>query len=176
MNGVFFFCFFLLQFTALIDFLSRENPGRKSSPLLKRAEYVHFCYPARPDQLRFEAIFLPPCIYLFILMSLQTARGKAVRFICRADVRPRCGTAWHGMARGAMAVLAGWAALGSWPHVSSGLHQALSSALLLPGRCCKPKVTQHFYNLLYLCVSKWDLYQVFICCSRGKWCGVKILV
>lgn len=57
-------------------------------------------YPARPDQLRFEAIFLPPCIYLFILMSLQTARGKAVRFICRADVRPRCGTAWHGLALG----------------------------------------------------------------------------
>lgn len=55
-------------------------------------------YPARPDQLRLEPFFLPPCIYLLILMSLQTALRKAreVSLPCRCEAQMWHSLAWAG--------------------------------------------------------------------------------
>lgn len=103
-------------------------------------------YPARPDQLRLEPFFLPPCIYLLILMSLQTALRKA----SRADVRPRCGTAWHGLALGSRGSSC---RLGTWVMATCELRftSGTISAFLLAGRCCKPKVTAFLQSIVPLC-------------------------
>lgn len=99
MNGVFF-----LLLPPLVHSTDRLSESGKSwKKILPSAKAGRICalllnYPARPDQLRSEAFFLPPCIYLFFLMSPQTALRKAVEVSlpCRCEAQMWHCLAWPG--------------------------------------------------------------------------------